>query len=120
MTKNIKIEISAERHNPDYFDDVATYRLVTVTMDDQKYYGHLYPRGKGNDEYGEAIRDLQSKNIDTSIINYAAPVGILLDTNIETPVVAQTIQRKYPVDAIKAKEWDDLHNEGGEGYNPYR
>ena len=33
---------------------------------------------------------------------------------------ATQVARTYPYDPIKAAEWDNLHNEGGEGYNPYR
>ena len=35
-------------------------------------------------------------------------------------IEATRIPRAYPRDEAKAREYDRIHNEGGEGYNPYR
>lgn len=59
----------------------------------------------------------EQRSLFKSIVDRAINTGRSQVVSIGSP---KPTPAPSPVDRAKAKQWDDVYNEGGEGYNPYR
>lgn len=98
-------------------EDILRDRLADKTI-----YQMCYMRttGYGSDPVPEATKIAAKQFWDAlraEQVRAAAAHQIERDAELD----AEELEREYPRDEAKAREYDNLHNEGyGDGYNPYR